>query len=355
MKFDGVAIRCCRRLVRCLVLLKMKTLITSGKEDLQLIEVPDLVPGVGYILAAPILVGVCGTDLEIIGGKINPDFVAYPATIGHEWVGRVISVGPDQDSSLIGKRIVAEGIVPCMNCHECSNGNTNRCATYSEIGFTLPGAGAEQILVPISQIHIVGDAVSNESAVLVEPTSVVTRGFLKINPSHNAKVLIIGDGTIALIAARLIRTWNPTLVHMLGLKEEQSDLAKIAGADEFLTRPLDIKYDLIVDASGAPSRISEALNQLVRGGTLLLIGFTGYKVPTTMFVDDIVTGDLNIFGSFSYSRKAWTQAVELLNSGKLDLSFLITHRFAFNSFAKAVEALRSAPAPRGKIVMELGL
>jgi 2-desacetyl-2-hydroxyethyl bacteriochlorophyllide A dehydrogenase len=332
----------------------MKTLTTSGKNDLRLIDVADLVPGAGQIVASPILVGICGTDLEIISGKINPDYVAYPATIGHEWVGRVISVGSDQDSSLIGKRIVAEGIIPCMKCLECFAGNTNRCTVYSEIGFTLPGAGAEQVLLPISQIHVVGEDVSNESAVLVEPTSVVTRGFLKVNPKQTSKVLIIGDGTIALIAARLIRTWNPSLVHMLGLKKEQSDLAKLAGADEFLTEPIDIKYDLIVDASGATSRISEAINQLERGGTLLLIGFTGFKVPTTMYVDDIVNGDINIFGSFSYSRKAWTQTVELLNSGKLDLSFLITHRFSFSDFEAAVEALRSAPAPRGKIVLEVG-
>lgn len=332
----------------------MKTLITSGKDDLRLIEVANLIPGLGQIVASPILVGICGTDLEIINGKINPDYVAYPATIGHEWVGRIIAVGPDQDTSLVGKRIVAEGIIPCLDCFECKEGNTNRCAIYSEIGFTLPGAGAEQILLPAGQIHVVGDHVSNESAVLVEPTSVVTRGFLKINPKQNAKVLIIGDGTIALIAARLIRTWNPSLVHMLGLKREQTELAKLAGADEFLTEPSDIAYDLIVDASGATSRISEAISQLVRGGSLLLIGFTGFKVPTMMHVDDIVNGDLNIFGSFSYSRKAWTQTVELLNSGKLDLSFLITHRFSFENFEVAVEALRSAPAPRAKIVMEVG-
>ncbi len=332
----------------------MKTLITSGNDDLHLIEVADLVPGPGQIVASPILVGVCGTDLEIINGKINPDYVAYPATIGHEWVGRIISVGPDLDASLVGKRIVAEGIIPCLKCFECQDGNTNRCTTYSEIGFTLPGAGAEQILLPISQIHLVGNEVSNESAVLVEPTSVVTRGFLKVNPKQNAKVLIIGDGTIALIAARLIRTWNPSLVHMLGLKREQTELAKSAGADEFLTEPSDVAYDLIVDASGATSRISDAVSQLVRGGSLLLIGFTGFKIPTTMYVDDIVNGDLNIFGSFSYTRKAWKQTVELLNSGNLDLSFLITHRFAFENFEEAVEALRTAPAPRGKIVMEVG-
>lgn len=331
----------------------MKALITSGKNDLGIQEVADLVPGAGEVVAAPLLVGVCGTDLEIIDGKINPAYVIYPATIGHEWVGRIISVGSDQDPSLIGERIVVEGIIPCLTCFECLAGSTNRCTTYSEIGFTLPGAASEQVLIPASQFHVIDKNVRTESAVLVEPASVVTQGFLKVNPKKNSKVLIIGDGTIALIAARLIRSWNPSLVHMLGLKKEQANLAKLAGADDFFTNPAEITYDLIVDASGAPSRISEAINQLTRGGSLLLIGFTGFKVPTTMYVDDIVNGDVNIVGSFSYSRKAWTQTVQLLNSGRLDLSFLITHRFAFKDFALAVEALRTAPAPRSKIVLEI--
>ena len=331
----------------------MKALFTNGKDDLQLLEVDDLLPMVGQIVVTPLLVGVCGTDLEIINGKINPAYIHYPATIGHEWVGQISAVGADIDPLLIGKRVVVEGIVPCTTCFECLAGSTNRCTTYSEIGFTLPGAGAEQVLVPVSQIHIVGEKVSNESAVLVEPTSVVTQGFQKVKPKEHAKVLIIGDGTLALIAARLIRNWNPAFVHILGLKKEQSDLAQMAGADEFLTEPIEMTYDLIVDASGATSRISEAINQLVRGGSLLLIGFTGYKIPTPIFVDDIVNGDLKIFGSFSYSRKAWKQTVELLNSGKLDLSFLITHKFGFHDFAAAVEALRTAPAPRGKIVIEM--
>ncbi len=86
----------------------------------------------------------------------------------------------------------------------------------------------------------------------------------------------------------------------------------------------------------------------------LLIGFTGSGVPTSIFVDEVVTRDANVFGSFSYSRRAWKHVVDLLNSGQLDLSFLITHRFEFKDYEKAVEALRSAPAPRGKIVMEIG-
>ncbi|MEI9907800.1 MAG: alcohol dehydrogenase catalytic domain-containing protein [Actinomycetota bacterium] len=92
----------------------MKTLTTIGQEDLRLIEVEDLVPGPGHVVATPILTGVCGTDLEIIGGKIMPGYVTYPATIGHEWVGRIKLVGADIDPSLIGKRIVVEGIVPCL-------------------------------------------------------------------------------------------------------------------------------------------------------------------------------------------------------------------------------------------------
>ena len=162
------------------------------------------------------------------------------------------------------------------------------------------------------------------------------------------------DGTIALIAARLIRNWQPSFVEMLGLKAGQAEMASQAGVDSFITETPSAKYDLIIEASGSSSRISESIRLLVRGGTLLLLGFTGSDVTTGISIDDVVNGDLNLLASFGYSRSAWKQTVSLLNSGGLDLTFLVTHRFALEDFAEAIAALESAPAPRGKIVLQIG-
>jgi len=329
----------------------MRSLITSGNQSAELIETPDPIAGAGELLVAPIAAGICGTDLEIISGDGDPAFVKYPASLGHEWAGRVIGHGPGVTSPAIGSRIVVTGIIPCQECFECKNGDTNRCLIYDEIGFTRPGAAADLITVPAWLAHVINDNVSDESAVLAEPTAVVAQAFMKANPKPGSKILIIGDGTIALIAATMAKTYSPKLIHMLGLKDGQNEIAKSAGVDQFLTKPTDDKYDLIIEAAGAPSRISAAIGQLVRGGTLLLLGYPGHQKTADIVVDDVINGDLNIIGSFGSSLAAWEKSVEMLNSGKLDLGYLVTHKFNLSNFAEAIEALRSAPAPRGKIAL----
>jgi len=199
--------------------------------------------------------------------------------------------------------------------------------------------------------HVINDNVSDESAVLAEPTAVVAQAFMKANPKPGSKILIIGDGTIALIAATMAKTYSPKLIHMLGLKDGQNEIAKNAGVDQFLTKPTDDKYDLIIEAAGAPSRISAAIGQLVRGGTLLLLGYPGHQKTADIVVDDVINGDLNIIGSFGSSLAAWEKTVAMFNSGELNLGYLVTHKFQLGEFAQAIEALKSAPAPRGKIAL----
>jgi 2-desacetyl-2-hydroxyethyl bacteriochlorophyllide A dehydrogenase len=332
----------------------MKSLVVYGDRLVKIVESDFEVAQPGEVIAIPILTGICGTDLEIIHSTIDPAYVDYPVVIGHEWCGRVVEVGADVSVVKVGDRIVVEGIIPCEKCFECLSGSSNRCTTYAEIGFTLPGAAAELIRVPANLVHIIVDSVSHESAALVEPTAVVTQGITKASPKLNAKVLIIGDGTIALIASRLVRNWQPLTVHMLGLKPGQAGLAQEAGIDSFFTDLPNEKYDLIIEASGSSQRITEAVKLLVRGGKLLLLGFTGAEVRTSISIDDVVNGDLSILASFGYSRSAWKQTVNLLNSGELDLSFLVTHRFKLEDFAEAISALESAPSPRGKIAFEIG-
>ena len=329
----------------------MKTLITSGNGTAELMEVPDPIAATGELLVAPIIAGVCGTDLEIISGEIDPAYIKYPASLGHEWVGRVVGHGTGVSSPDIGSRIVVTGIIPCQECFECKNGDTNRCLIYDEIGFTRPGAAADLITVPAWLAHVVKDNVSDDCAVLAEPTAVVAQAFMKAIPKADSKILIIGDGTIALIAATMARTYKPKLIHMLGLKDGQNEIAEEAGADKFLTQPTDEKYDLIIEAAGAASRISAAVGQLVRGGTLLLLGLPGHQKTAAIVIDDVINGDLNIIGSFGSSLLAWEKSVEMFNSGELDLGYLVTHKFVLSDFAQAIEALKSAPAPRGKIAL----
>lgn len=331
----------------------MRSLQTTGMGQIDLIEIPEYVAGAGELLIRPIATGICGTDLDIIDGRIDPAFVRYPVTIGHEWFGVVVAHGAGVTEPPIGARVAIEGIIACGECRECLIGATNRCDIYSEIGFTRPGGAADLVAVPTQQAHLLKSDVSDESACLIEPASVVTQAIRKVDPAPNSRVLIIGDGTIGLLAATLIRYWKPERVDLVGTREEQSVLAAKAGVDHFAltTEGITGTYDLVIEAAGAASALTMGIKALARGGKLVALGFPGQGVTIPLAVDDLVNGDYSIIGSFGYSRSSWAKVVELLNSGRIDLSFIVTHRFMLEEWDEAISCLRSGKGLRGKVLL----
>jgi len=308
----------------------------------------------GVVIIRPLLVGICGTDLDIIDGVIDPSYVRYPLVPGHEWSGEVVSAGP---SSALrpGDRVVVEGIVACGSCPACLAGDTNRCETYDEFGFVRDGAMAQRLVAPERLVHRLTPDVSLESGVLVEPAAVVMRALMRAEPTPGSRVLVIGDGTVALIAARLLRLWSPSSVAVLGRRPEQADLVARAGADRFETDlgAFDHPFDLVVEAAGAVDAVRMTVPAAARGATIVLLGYPGHDIAVPLPIDDIVNGDLTVIGSFSYTSAAWLRVVELLNTKQLDLGFLVTHRFALDDYAAAFDALRHTEGARGKVIVEV--
>jgi len=331
----------------------MWALVVTAPQAVQLAELPEPTPDDGEVLVQPRLVGMCGTDLEIIDGSIDQAYVRMPLTLGHEWSGVVVQAA--SDSPPVGTRVVVEGIVPCGVCPECAAGNTNRCHVYDEVGFTRPGAAADLITVPAQLVHALAPTVSFESGVLVEPAAVVYRAIDRANPQPGARVLVVGDGTVGLIAACLLRLWRPASVHLLGARSAQQPLATAAGVDAFFTDASQIGsgYDLIVEAAGATAAVEAAVAATGRGGTVVLLGLAGTGETARVPVDDIVNGDVTIIGSFGYTTNAWAAVVDLLNAGEVSLDFLITHRYPLGEWQAAVATLRRSDGVRGKVLLEI--
>ena len=331
----------------------MKALVVSGPGAITLATLDEPIAGPGAVLVHPRLVGMCGTDLEIIDGTIDQDYVHLPLTLGHEWAGIVATSAPG--SASVGARVVVEGIIPCGICDECRAGDTNRCRIYDELGFTRAGAAAELVAVDADLVHVLSDSVSFESGVLVEPASVVYRAIERAHPKEGARVLVVGDGTVGLLAAHLVRLWSPSLVHVLGAREAQETLALRAGADAFFIDPATQSetYDLVIEAAGVAAAADSALASVSRGGTVVLLGLAGTGAVANLPIDDIVNGDISVIGSFSYTRKAWGAVVDLLNAGRLSLDFLVTHRYPLADWASAVATLRATDGVRGKVLLEI--
>ncbi len=311
------------------------------------------VPGPGEVLIQPAAVGLCGTDLDILAGRIDPAYVRYPLVLGHEWSGTVLA--SESGALPPGTRVVAEGIVPCGHCAACRAGQTNLCATYDEMGFTRDGAAAGYALVGETLVHPLAGPVSMADGALVEPASVVYRGLASITVKPGTRALVVGDGTVALLAAALLGLWSPAEIVMLGRRPAQEALATTAGAARYETDPdaAGGGYDLVVEAAGTTGAVLTALAAARRGGTVLLLGLPPHGATAAVPVDDLVNNDLTIRASFGYTSDAWRDVVRLLNAGRLELGFLVTHRFPLGEWAAALDTLRSQDpgSPRGKVLL----
>jgi threonine dehydrogenase-like Zn-dependent dehydrogenase len=143
-------------------------------------QVRDPVPGPGEVLVEVAAAGICGSDLEVLGGRRPAAYVDYPVVPGHEWAGRVLAAGPGVDGVAPGDPVVAEGLRSCGVCDRCAEGRTNICsAAYAETGFTLPGALAERLVVPAGLLHRLPADRPLEPAALLEPAACVASGLLE--------------------------------------------------------------------------------------------------------------------------------------------------------------------------------
>jgi 2-desacetyl-2-hydroxyethyl bacteriochlorophyllide A dehydrogenase len=335
-----------------------RALVVTRPFEIAVLQRPPLSPGPGEVLARPAFVGMCGTDIELLEGSVDPGFVRYPLTLGHEWSGIVEAVGPGVTGVTPGDAMVAEGIIPCGACEACRRGATNVCETYDELGFTREGAASDQIVVPARLVHRLSADVPLLDGALIEPASVVLQALQKVGVHPGDRVLVLGDGTIALLAVQLAALWSPATIAVVGQRPEQRDLALGAGATTFETTTDPAAdgggFDLVVEAAGAADAIRRAVRSARRGGRVALLGYAGAGVDVGLPVDDLVNDDLTIVTSFGYTAAAWHRVVALVNARAISPGTLVTHRFSLDDHAGAFAALRGAKGPRGKVILEVG-
>jgi L-iditol 2-dehydrogenase len=316
-------------------------------------DAPELVPGPGEVVVRPAYTGICGTDLELLAGVVDPAYVRYPLVLGHEWSGIIEAVGPGVTGLEPGQRVIAEGVIPDRVCAECVRGNTNLCAGYDEIGFTRAGAAADQVRVPAEVVHVLGPSVSLLEAALTEPAAVAWRAIRRGEPVPGERVAVVGDGTVALITAHLLGLYSPGELIVLGQRPAQAELALELGATGFSVADPSGRFDLVVEAAGTAGAVERAFGLARRGGRVVLLGLAGKGVTARFPVDDVVNNDLRISASFSYTSAAWTEVTALLGSGRVGLAPLITHRFPLDAYEEAFEVLRESSGPRGKVMLDV--
>jgi 2-desacetyl-2-hydroxyethyl bacteriochlorophyllide A dehydrogenase len=345
----------------------MKALLLKGPGEAVVTELekPSINPE--DVLIRSRAVGICGSDVELYRGIRPEGYYRYPIVPGHEWAGEVDAVGERVHNISPGDKVVVEGFLFCGTCRNCRMGLTNLCeAGYDEIGFTRTGGLAEYVAVPGRLVHTLPGDAALEQAALLEPTAVVAHAFLRAQPRAGETVIVVGDGTIGLLAVQLARLFSPTVIALVGSRDERLELGRQLGATHIVnTRESDVQAevhaltggqgaDLVFEGGNRPTGVGQTLDLVRRGGTVVLEGIAGSAARLNIESDIFVLKHLTVYGIFGASSAAWTYAVQIFRAGLLNLAPLITHRFALDGYQTALDTLISRQAKMLKVLIVHG-
>jgi len=260
----------------------MRAFLVEGPGKGELVEVEEPRPGHGELLIAPAVVGLCGSDVELLMGRRPPAYVRYPTIPGHEWAGYVLESGPGVFGFAPGTAVVAEGIRSCGHCARCAEGRNNLCTgPYAETGFTHPGALAERLVVPAHLAHPLPADRPIAAAGLLEPAACVATGLLELGiPRAGSRLAVVGDGPLGLLACALLRTTSPRELVLFGARPARLAFGERMGATATMLTPppedperdaLRGGFDVVVECTDSPAGAAFAVELARRAGSVVLI------------------------------------------------------------------------------------
>jgi 2-desacetyl-2-hydroxyethyl bacteriochlorophyllide A dehydrogenase len=290
------------------------------------VSVPE--PPEGEALVRVLRAGICGTDLEMVRG-----YYPYAGIPGHEFVG-LVEEGP---AGLRGRRVVGEINAVCGRCPTCRAGRSSHCPSRSVLGIVnRHGAFAELLALPVENLHAVPDGIATDAAVFTEPLAAALRIRDQVEITAGDRVLVVGDGRLGQLVARVMALSGCDLA-VVGRHEAKLDLLVDIGIRTLNVEAVtERSFDLAIECTGSPGGFAAALGALRPRGRLVMK--STYAGSLAVDAAAIVVDEIEIVGS---RCGPIAPALELLASGKVDLTPLIHARFpleeAIAAHAKAAE------------------
>ncbi len=276
--------------------------------------------------------GVCNTDLEIVRGYSS----GFSGTIGHEFVGVVEEAKAAPD--LIGKRVVGEINAGCGVCRLCQSGDARHCPQRTVLGIVgRDGAHAEFLNLPVRNLLLVPNEISDDEAVFVEPLAAAYGILEQVLIETKTKVAVIGDGKLGVLCAQALRLKSEN-VSLIGKHKEKMRVAENRGVAGVLLKnasKLAGNFDVAVEASGSESGFAAALDLLKPRGKLILK--STFQGEPKWQAWRVVVNEITIIGS---RCGRFAPALELLKEKKVDVENLISEEFPLAKGIKAFEKAR---------------
>jgi L-iditol 2-dehydrogenase len=358
----------------------MKAWVLDDPEQLRLAEKPVPEPGAAEVLVRVDAVAICGTDVEIItkgppawiqgGLPFNKDF-----TPGHEYMGTVVKLGAGVDEYAIGDRVAVEIHAGCGRCERCRMGMYTSCLNYGlnygernkghrANGFTTDGGFAEYAINHVNTLTHVPDGMSDEEATLIVTAGTAMYGLDTLGGLIAGEgLVVIGPGPIGLMSVAVGKALGAQPVILTGTRDSRLKLGTRLGADHVInvrdedsieavkriTEGKGVHY--VMECSGAPTALNEAMDMVNRGGRICLAAFPGE--PALVDLAKLVRNNIYVYGIRGEGRRATHRAAALMAQKRFDARLIHTHTFRLEELPIAFKYFRQRIEDAVKVVVKV--
>jgi threonine 3-dehydrogenase len=339
----------------------MRALVKAKAEPgIWLEDVPEPDVGPNDVLIRVKKTSICGTDLHIVEwDEWASTTIPVPMVVGHEYMGVVADIGSEVDGIAVGQRVSGEGHVVCGRCRNCQAGRRHLCIRTQGVGVDRPGAFAEYVSIPGSNVQPIPDDISDDIGTILDPLGNAVHTTLNFDLAGE-DVLITGSGPIGMMAIAIARHVGARYIVVTDVNDYRLAIAETMGADAELNTTRDSLtdtmaslgivegFDVGLEMSGHPDALHDMITTMDNGGKIALLGIPPTQAPIDW--NDIVFKGLTLQGI--YGRKmfeTWYKMLAMLQTG-LDVSAVITHRFAADDYEEAFDVMRSGQC--GKVILD---
>lgn len=341
----------------------MLSVVVDEPNRLAVREMPLPSPGVGEVRVRVRYAGICGSDLHIYHGK-NP-FVSYPRIIGHEFFGRIESVGAGVDPSRIGERVAVDPVISCGHCHACRIGRRNVCRNLTVLGVHRDGGFSQYVCAPALNAYRIPAAVAETCASIIEPFAVAANVTSRTGVMAEDIALVYGAGPVGLNLLQVLKNVYGVKTYITDQLDERLALARACGAaedevintareplaDALAARGVDGGPTLIYDAVCHPAILEEAVRIAAPAGRIGVLGFSA--TPSAIPQQELTKKELTLSAS-RLNCAMFPTVIDWISRGLVHPERIITHKVDFRDVAGAFDLAERQPRYSCKVLLDFG-
>jgi threonine dehydrogenase-like Zn-dependent dehydrogenase len=325
-------------------------LLSPKKIVIDQVAVPQVQSG--EVLIQPVRAGICGSDVSLYLGSRAAE---YPLLLGHEVLGRVITLGDGETRFRTEQRVIVEPNYPCGHCAFCRSGRGNICPNKKSLGVNIPGCFSESFVAPAEFVWAIPDMISDEDAVTIEPLAIALHALWQSGVQIGDTIAVIGCGATGLLAihaavAQGVRVIaHDKFADKLEMAREMGAFVE-ERADKFPETCEVSSVTTVFECAGAGATVELALRAVPRGGQVILVGLSS---SAASFVPlDLVRRGIRVSGSIIYDHPHdFSRAIELVARGTLRPGRIVTDTLPFFETARALEM--ACTGQSGKIHLQM--